>query len=92
LKRGWEYDPDAESFRTGAILAVKNHVTAADFGVMKLFNTEKQFKGWLSDSMRALFRKPPNKRTDLDIIELQNWCSGMKGFSKYPPNVQVNND
>ncbi|KAJ3326746.1 hypothetical protein HDU76_012680 [Blyttiomyces sp. JEL0837] len=90
IQWGWEYDPDANLFKVTSQDGnqKKSQLSAIDFGVMNLFNTQKVFKGWLNDAMRHLFRKPPHLRSESDLMEMQVWCAGMKAFSKYQPHVQ----
>ncbi|KAJ3411328.1 hypothetical protein HDV05_002392 [Chytridiales sp. JEL 0842] len=90
IQWGWEHDPDSNLFRNTKLRHVdqKKAISAIDFGVSKLFNTQKVFRGWLPDAMRDMFRKQPHLRTEADITEMQLWCSGMKAFSKYQPHIQ----
>ncbi|KAJ3164888.1 hypothetical protein HK101_000339 [Irineochytrium annulatum] len=99
IQWGWEHDPDAELFSKplqrrkgkgrGAEDERKNHgVISTDFSVGQLFNTQKVFKGWLPESMRALFRKEFQDKTENDLLEMQIWSGGMKAFRDFQPNVQ----
>ncbi|KAJ3217530.1 hypothetical protein HDU67_007781 [Dinochytrium kinnereticum] len=95
IQWGWEHDPDANLFaRDHANMKRKGNddssrgIISTDFSVGKLFNTQKVFKGWLPEQMRALFRKPPRMRSENDITEMQVWASGMKAFREFQPVVQ----
>ncbi|KAJ3053394.1 hypothetical protein HDU99_007986, partial [Rhizoclosmatium hyalinum] len=88
---GWEYDPDANFAQEVAnptnTEKTRNIVSAVDFAVGHLFS-KNSYQGWLTPPMRTLFRKPPELRTDLELSELQGFCSTMKAFRKYPPAIQ----
>ena len=90
IQSGWEYDPDARLFRKRPVinLGVGKNISAVNFSVLHLFNTQKTFQGWMNESMRELFRKRPGTRNEADLMEMQIWCSGMKAFKKYQPHVQ----
>ncbi|KAJ3076692.1 Cyclic nucleotide-binding domain-containing protein 2 [Podochytrium sp. JEL0797] len=90
---GWEYDPDANFAEEVANPGVsksestRNVISAVDFAVGHLFS-KHSFEGWMTPTMRRLFRKPPEIRTELELSEMQQWSSSMKAFRKVPASIQ----
>ncbi|KAJ3194801.1 Cyclic nucleotide-binding domain-containing protein 2 [Irineochytrium annulatum] len=89
IQWGWEFDADnIENSEAVQRRRLQKGLVSTDFSVSRLFNTKKNFSGWLPSEMRELFRKPPEKRTEIGLQEMVTWASGMKAFREHKPAVQ----
>lgn len=81
LEQGWEYDP-MQSLSENLLVTDKarlidnsdlsnNVVLALSLSVSKTFAKMDTFKGWLIPHIRELFKKPPEMRSQLDLIIMQ---------------------